>query len=59
MYEYRQRRGRKTGSDVLRTLGLIRELKAFKFEHAASALDFEGSLFLGYTVLLIIIPVVY
>ncbi len=30
------------GSDVLRTLGLIRELKAFKFEQAALALDFKG-----------------
>ena len=31
------------GSDVLlRTLGLIRELKAFKFERAALALDFKG-----------------
>ena len=38
-------------SDVLRTLGLIRELKAFKFEHAALVLDFKGSLSLGHTVL--------
>ncbi len=38
-------------SDVLRTLGLIRELKAFKFEHAAKVLDFKGSLSLGHTVL--------
>ena len=38
-------------SDVLRTLGLIRELKEFKFEHAALELDFKGSLSLGHTVL--------
>ena len=38
-------------SDVLRALGLIRELKAFKFEHAALVLDFKGSLSLGHTVL--------
>ncbi len=38
-------------SDVLRTLGLIRELKAFKLEHAALVLDFKGSLPLGHSVL--------
>ena len=30
------------GSDVLRILGLIWELKEFKFENAALALDFKG-----------------
>ena len=30
------------GSDVLGTFGLIRELKAFKFEHAELALDLKA-----------------
>ena len=33
------------GSDVLRILVFIRDLKAFKLEHAALAIDFKGSLF--------------
>ena len=44
-------------SDAVSIFGLIRELKAFKFKHAALALDHKRvALFLGHTVYQINIP---